>query len=179
MALVVRGIVRKISRPMAWLSDDDYRRVQRSVPIACVDIAPLQLSSRGTIESIGLILRDTPHQGRRWCLVGGRIMRDESITEAAARHLRQTLGAAIRFTIAPDAQPIYVSQYFTSRREVGVIDPRQHSIAVNYLVAVAGPVTPEGEAHEFRWFPANALPGPHEFGFEQDRVLAECLRRGV
>ncbi|HEY2589382.1 MAG TPA: DUF4916 domain-containing protein [Tepidisphaeraceae bacterium] len=161
---------------MAWLSDDDYRRVQRSVPIACVDIAPLRLSPHGSIESIGLILRDTPHQGRRWCLVGGRILRDESLAEAAARHLRQTLGDAIRFTLAPDAQPAYVSQYFTSRREVGVIDPRQHSIAVNYLIAVDGLVTPMGEAHEFRWFDASALPGPDEFGFEQDRVLAECLR---
>lgn len=162
---------------MAWLSDDDYRRVQRSVPIACVDIAPLRLSTGGAIESIGLILRDTPHQGRRWCLVGGRILRDESLVAAAGRHLRQTLGDGVRFTIEADAQPVYVSQYFTSRREVGVIDPRQHSIAMNYLVAVAGPIAPTGEAHAFQWFTPEALPGPDEFGFEQDRVLAECLRR--
>jgi ADP-ribose pyrophosphatase YjhB (NUDIX family) len=162
---------------MAWLSDDEYRRVQQSVPIACVDIAPLRLSVDGEIESIGLILRDTPHQGRRWCLVGGRIMRDESLAEAAGRHLRTTLGNAVRFTIEADTQPVYVSQYFTSRREVGVIDPRQHSIAMNYLVPIDGPITPAGEAHAFQWFKPEALPGRDEFGFEQDRVLAECLRR--
>ena len=162
---------------MAWLNDDDYRLVQRSVPIACVDIAPLRLGAGGAIDSIGLILRDTPHQRRRWCLVGGRVQRDESLAEAAARHLRQTLGEAIRFSIALDEQPVYVSQYFTSAREVGVVDPRQHSIAVNYLVTLEGAVTPMGEAHDFRWFPVGALPPAGEFGFEQDRVLAECLRR--
>jgi ADP-ribose pyrophosphatase YjhB (NUDIX family) len=167
----------KIFRDMAWLGEEDYRWIQDSVPIACVDIVPLRVGARGEIESIGLIYRDTPHQGRRWCLVGGRVLRNETLATAAARQLCLTLGDAIRFHIDPDAQPVYVSQYFTSRQPVGVIDPRQHSITVNYCVDIAGEVQAQGEALDFRWFAPQSLPGPDHFGFEQDLILKQCLHR--
>ena len=159
-----------------WLSPEEYKRVQETVPIVCVDIVPLRRKG-GTPESIGLILRDTPSQGRRWCLVGGRVLRDETLTDAVARHLRHTLGDRIRFGLDPDAQPIYVAQYFTSRTPPGLIDPRQHSVAMTYCIDIEGPVKAQGEAHEFNWFDPQRLPAPAEFGFEQDRVLDECLRR--
>lgn len=162
---------------MAWLEEQAYRQIQDSVPIACVDIITLRTNERGGIEAIGLIFRDTPHQGRRWCLVGGRVMRNESLAAAASRQLRETLGESVQFRIEPDAQPVYVSQYFTIRQPVGVIDPRQHSITANYCIEIAGRIEPRGEALGFRWYAPNALPGSNEFGFEQDRVLAECLNR--
>ena len=161
---------------MTWLSDAEYCRVRETVPIVCVDIVPVQIES-DAVQRIGLILRDTPDQGRRWCLVGGRVMRDETIVEAAARHVRQTLGPNVRFHLEPDAQPVYVSQYFPTRRPVGVIDQRQHSVAMNYCIAMVGDVIAGGEAHEFRWFDVNRLPPPDQFGFEQDRVLRECVTR--
>ena len=159
-----------------WLNPEQYRLVQASVPIVCVDIVPLKMNG-SAIDAIGLILRDTPHQGRRWCLVGGRVLRDESLAQAAARHLRETLGNAIRFSLDPDIQPVYVSQYFPTPRPPGVLDPRQHSVAMNYLVPIEGEVRAGGEAHQFQWFPPTSLPTPTEFGFQQDLVLAECLRR--
>jgi ADP-ribose pyrophosphatase YjhB (NUDIX family) len=164
-------------RDMAWLREDDYRLIQNSVPIACVDIAPLRLDERGGIEAIGLIFRDTPHQGRRWCLVGGRVQRNETLAAAASRQLRQTLGDGIRFQLDPDDQPVYVAQYFPTRQPVGVIDPRQHAVTMNYFVAIEGEIVPKGEALEFRWFAPDSLPNPDQFGFEQDRVLRECLAR--
>lgn len=162
---------------MAWLSADDYRLIQNSVPIACVDVAPLRLDERGGIDAIGLIFRDTPHQGRRWCLVGGRVLRNETLAAAASRQLRQTLGDGIRFQLDPDAQPVYVAQYFPTRQPIGVIDPRQHAVTMNYCVEVAGEIVPQGEALEFRWFAPDSLPRPDQFGFEQDRVLRQCLAR--
>lgn len=162
---------------MAWLSAKDYQLIQNSVPIACVDIVPLRLNEGGGIEAIGLIFRDTPHQGRRWCLVGGRVLINETLADAAARQLRQTLGEKIQFELGADVQPVYVSQYFPSPHPVGQIDPRQHSITINYCVGISGETQPQGEALDFRWFAPEALPGPNEFGFGQDGVLQECLIR--
>ena len=164
---------------MAWLSEQEYQRVRETVPIVCVDIIPVRLNDDGSIREIGLILRDTPHQGRRWCLVGGRVRKDETLAEAASRHLRETLGPSIQFHLEPDDQPVYVSQYFPTRRPVGVIDPRQHSVAMNFVLPIAGNPAPAGEAHDFRWFSRIGLPTPDEFGFEQDRVLLACLERTV
>src|SRR5579884_2882994 len=121
---------------MAWLSDAEYERVRQTVPIVCVDIVSVRRGDDGRIREVGLILRDTPHQGRRWCLVGGRVRKDETLSEAAARHLRETLGPDVRFTLDRDVQPVYVSQYFPTRRPVGVIDPRQHSVAMNFILPV-------------------------------------------
>lgn len=162
---------------MAWLSAEDYELIQNSIPIACVDIAPLRPDKQGGIEAIGLIFRDTPHQGRRWCLVGGRVLRNETLAAAVSRQLRQTLGDGIRFQLDSDAQPVYVAQYFPARQPVGLIDPRQHAITMNYCVEIGGEVVPQGEALEFRWFAPDSLPKPDEFGFEQDRVLKQCLAR--
>ena len=159
-----------------WLSEEEYRLVRASVPIACVDVVAVRFGMGRRIESIGLILRDTPHQGRRWCLVGGRVLRDETLAEAVSRHLHQTLGNRVTFHLGPDVQPVYVSQYFTSLREIGVVDPRQHSIAMNYVLELTGPTRAGGEAHEFRWFSPEDVPR-EQFGFQQDRVLDECLRR--
>ena len=161
----------------AWLSAERYREVRESVPIACVDVIALGLSPGAAIERVGLILRDTPHQGRRWCLVGGRVLRDETLAEAVARHLRETLGPRVQFSLEPDAQPVYVSQYFPTRKPVGVIDPRQHSVAMNYCLPIHGPIVAAGEAHAFEWFPVNRLPERDAFGFEQDRVLETCMAR--
>ncbi len=158
-----------------WLEASDWKWVQDSVPVACVDVAPLRLDSVGQIERIGLIFRKTPHQGSRWCLVGGRVFRNESLAEAIARQLRETLGESLHFQIRPDIQPLYVSQYFTHDRDVGLLDPRQHSVAMNYCVAVEGEAEARGEALRFEWFEPSRLPPPEQFGFGQDRVLAKCL----
>src|SRR4051794_9200493 len=158
-----------------WLSDEDWRWVQETVPVACVDALPVQTGRDGRITRVGLIHRDTPHQGRRWCLVGGRLWRNESFAEAAAKQIRETLGPGARFTIDPHAQPAHVAQYFTHERETGLLDPRQHAVAMVFVVPIAGDIVTGGEAVMFRWFTRNELPISEEWGFGQDRVVRACL----
>ena len=160
----------------AWLDDAEWKRVQQAVPIVCVDVLPLR-KGRDGIESVGLIYRDTPHQGRRWMLVGGRLLRNESLAEAAARQLRETLGSGVRFQIDPQAQPLYLAQYFTVARELGQVDPRQHAVTANYAIAIEGGPVASGEAISFEWFPPDRLPPRGAFGFEQDQVVEACLSR--
>jgi ADP-ribose pyrophosphatase YjhB (NUDIX family) len=161
-----------------WLAADDWKWVQDTMPIPCADVVPVQLGGDGqTIQRIGLIYRDTPHQGYRWCMVGGRMWRNESLAEAASRQLLETLGPGVTFQIDPDRQPDFVVQYFTSRREIGFLDPRQHAITLAIVVPIAGEIAPMGEAASFKWFDPDALPPAAEWGFEQDRAARECISR--
>ena len=159
-----------------WLSDEAWKQVQASVPVACADVLPLRVID-GVLREVGLIYRDTPHQGRRWCLVGGRMLRNESLAEAVGRQIRETLGPGVRFALPVDAQPAHVAQYFTERRPEGPLDPRQHAIGMTFAVAIEGEARPAGEAHDFRWFAIDALPRAEEWGFEQDRVARSVLAR--
>ncbi len=148
------------------------------MPIACADCVPVRLASDGqTIEQIGLIHRDTPHQGKRWCMVGGRMYRNESVADAIARQLRETLGPDVLFEIDFDRQPDFVAQYFTQKRSEGLLDPRQHALTMAFVVPIRGVVVAMGEADLFQWFDRDSLPAPDQFGFEQDRVIRECLER--
>jgi ADP-ribose pyrophosphatase YjhB (NUDIX family) len=158
-----------------WLEAADWKRAQETVPIACVDIVPIRLNTVGVIEKVGLIWRQTPHQGLRWCVVGGRLWRNESLAEAIGRQLRETLGEAIEYRLDADPQPDYVVQYFTTAREIGSVDPRQHALTLNFCIVLGGEPEPRGEAIDFRWFERDRLPPVEEFGFGQERVVAACL----
>ncbi len=160
-----------------WLDASDWKRAQETLPIACVDVVPVRLDRSEKIEQVGLIFRDTPHQGRRWCMVGGRLWRNELVAEAIRRQLFETLGTHIAFKIEPDPQPTYVSQYFPTAREVGSVDPRQHALTLNFIIPITGQPQAGGEAIEFRWFAPSQLPAPDDFGFGQDRFVAACLCR--
>jgi ADP-ribose pyrophosphatase YjhB (NUDIX family) len=161
-----------------WLDPADWKWVQDHVPVACVDVIPV-LTDRSTLTicQVGLIHRDTPHQGRRWCLCGGRLWRNESFADAAARQLRETLGGGIRFTVDFDTPPLHVTQYFTDPVPHGWLDPRQHAVAAVFIVAIQGEVVPGGEAHGFDWFAPGSLPPDDQWGFGQDRVARICLER--
>jgi ADP-ribose pyrophosphatase YjhB (NUDIX family) len=158
-----------------WLSDEEWKRAQATLPICCVDVVPVRRGPADRVEAVGMILRDTPHQGRRWCLVGGRMLRDESMAQAVARQIRETLGDAARFQIDPAAQPQYVAQYFTTEQPVGLLDPRQHAIGLTFIVEITGEINTRGEAFEFRWFAPGSL-AQEQCGFGQDAVVRACLR---
>jgi ADP-ribose pyrophosphatase YjhB (NUDIX family) len=159
-----------------WLSAEDWKWVQDTLPIACTDVVPVRLAGDGrTVAQVGLIYRDTPHQGRRWCIVGGRMWRGESIAETATRQLHDTLGPNVRFKIDPDRQPDYVVQYFLTRRDIGFVDPRQHALTMVIAVPIAGEITAMGEALSFQWFDADRLPPSDEWGFGQDRAAEKCI----
>ena len=162
-----------------WLPARQWRQIQQTVPICCVDVLVLRLkpATKRSIDRVGLISRTTPHQGVRWCTIGGRLHRNESFAEAVQRQLHETLGTAITFDLHTIDQPLYVAQYFTTARPVGIVDPRQHAIGLTFALPIAGDPQPQGEALSFQWFPPTKLPSARQFGFGQRKVVAECLRR--
>jgi ADP-ribose pyrophosphatase YjhB (NUDIX family) len=159
-----------------WLSSSRWRLVQASVPIACVDVMPIRGSRRRPIEAIGLILRETPHQGQRWCLVGGRLLYGECLRDAILRQVGETLGSKARIHLKRDQQPLYIAQYSPHGIEPFALDPRQHAIGLTYVSKMTGSPTARGEAIAYEWFDIRKLPRPEQFGFGHDRLVNACLR---
>lgn len=157
-----------------WIEDSEWNRIQRLLPIVCVDVLALRVGAEGP-TSAGLILRHTPHQGDRWCLIGGRMRIGETIVEAVKRHMYATLGPDVRFSLPPTAQPCYVAQYMPYPRDDFPVDPRKHAIGLTFALEVTGTPRPRDEALDFTWFPLDRLPVAEDFGFQQDQVVAACL----
>ena len=164
-----------------WLDSVKWREIQESVPIVCVDILPVQLlrDDFKTIGAVGLIMRETPHQGQRWCLIGGRLGRNESLHDAIIREIRDALGNDLYFTVKEDIQPDFVAEYFTVPGDNVCFDPRQHAIGLTFCIPITGNIHPQGEAILFEWFNTFQLPPNKDFGFDQDRVVAACLKKSV
>jgi ADP-ribose pyrophosphatase YjhB (NUDIX family) len=159
-----------------WLPDGEWKFIQDSVPIACVDVLPIRRRPAQSPE-VGLIYRETPHQGRRWCLIGGRMLRNESFRTAAIREVRHALGAEVDCKLDDPLQPLFVAEYFSLLREGCLFDPRQHSVGLTFSAQLQGNIKPRGEALEFRWFSARQLSDGGGFGFGHETVAAECIRR--
>jgi len=160
-----------------WIPAAQWRRVQSLVPIVCVDVLPVRLKrTRKTIEEVGLILRETPHQGQRWCLIGGRVLFRESLCRAVRRQIQETLGSDVVPIFKPGQQPLYVAEYSPSRGKRFAFDPRQHSVALTYALELKGIPVASGEAITYRWFNVKDLPSQRQFGFDQHRVVKECMR---
>jgi len=118
-------------------------------------------------------LWDVPGDGKKWCLVGGRIRVGESIREAALRHVRETLGADVRLRWDPILRPI-VAEYLRAPKRGFGLDPRNHCVTPTYALRLVGTPVPRGEAADFRWFLPNKLPS--EFGFRADLVIRKWLQ---
>ncbi len=149
---------------LAWLSDDDWHRAQRLLPIVCVDVLPVRAAG---IPEVGLILRQTPHQGLAWCLVGGRLRMGEVVADAARRELRSALGVQ---DVGHLGRPDLVVEYPKQAAGPGPHDPRKHAVALTFVVPLDAVTTAQGEAYDFRWYHVDDLP---DMGFGQEEVVAD------
>ncbi|MGG2201573.1 DUF4916 domain-containing protein [Paenibacillus validus] len=164
-----------------WLESRIWEDIQKRLPIICVDVIPIQLNKEGHQESIGLIFRETPHQGNKWCTIGGRLRHSESLQSAIQRQLAESLGNHVKLKkVLNDGEPAFVAQYAPSNFPVDGfegIDPRKHAIGLTYCVWIDGVLTPQNEAMDFHWFKKNNLPDTSEIGFGQGEVIVKCLNK--
>jgi ADP-ribose pyrophosphatase YjhB (NUDIX family) len=156
------------------LPAEDYELVKASVPILCVDVL---LSPVGHPRQVALIRRATYQGGEGWCLVGGRVLRNEHLPAAVERHVVATLGPAVRIdrsTLELGA----VIEYFTKPDLGEFYDPRKHAVALTYAASCECTGEPEalGEALEFGWFKIDQLSGVN-FGFGQGEAVARVLEK--
>src|SRR5580693_2747074 len=108
-----------------WMPDEDYEFIQARVPILCVDVL---LSPNDDPRQVALIRRAAP-DGDAWCLIGGRVLRNEHLPAAVERHVAANLGPAVRVdrsTLRLGA----VVEYFTEPDMGDFYDPRKHAVAL-------------------------------------------------
>ncbi|CAN7688115.1 DUF4916 domain-containing protein [Paenibacillus sp. LjRoot153] len=163
---------------MNWIEESEWNNIQQLLPIVCVDILPINVSEKGEILRVGLILRNTPHEGKKWCTVGGRLLYGESIQNGILRQLKETLGNNIQIKGELESQPLYVAQYSPTielHEEFDAVDPRKHAIGLTYSLELDGCVEPQNEAIDFQWFSISELRIKQDIGFHQDKVISSCM----
>ena len=157
-----------------WLSESDWVEAQRNLPILCVDVLPLRLQRKYSKIEVGLILRETPHQGRRWCLIGGRVLRGEILVNAIQREWVDALGDSLPFgEVLPNFPQII--EYRPDALPGRPHDPRKHAVSVTYAVWTHGEGHHQGqEAIDFKWFEFSVLDGDL-MGFGQELVVQKLM----
>ena len=91
-------------------------------------------------------------------LVSGRVMHGESIREALLRNLEKDLGPTAFPRLPVTTIPVAVAEYFPLPGVAPLHDPRQHAVALVYVVPVTGECDPRQDALELTWLtPAEAL----------------------
>ncbi|MEE6272831.1 NUDIX hydrolase family protein [Georgenia sp. MJ206] len=140
-----------------WLSPAELDLVRRKVPMIYVDLVPVRVDASGTVQAIGLLLRNPREGGISRALVSGRVLLHESVRHAMLRHLEKDLGPLCLPRIPAAPQPFTVAEYFPTPGQ-GFHDSRQHAVSLAYVVPVDGDCQPQQDALDLTWLtPAEVL----------------------
>lgn len=153
-----------------WIPDELFQTIQKSVPIACVDLLLLRTKAGG-IETLLIKRRIYPEEGK-WCLIGGRILKDEHTKDTIKRQAKTELGVSV--SIIPPWSEIMPFAVFNDP----VSDKQKHFVVLVYPVIVTkGILKASGpEFSEARWFPLDKLPPAARIGFYHAKLLALFAR---
>ncbi len=140
-----------------WLADDELDSARERLPIVYVDAIPVRTDDRGQITLIGLLLRAMPDGSISRAVVSGRVMYGELVRDALLRHVEKDLGPMALPRVGPSPQPFTVVEYFPSPEVTGFHDPRQHAVALAFIIPLSGDCAPSHEALDLVWVtPAEA-----------------------
>ncbi len=142
-----------------WLSEFQLEETRSRVPILYVEAIPVRLDSLGQLEQVGLLLRGSATTGTlARSFVSGRVLHGEPIRSALMRNLEKDLGPTAFPQLPADIAPFTVAEYFPLPGVTPLYDPRQHAVALAYIVAVTGECDPRQDALELTWLtPEDAL----------------------
>ncbi len=160
-----------------------YQLVVKIQPLPCVD--GVAVRKNGDYIEAMAIRRGTGHEKGKWCSVGGRIRRNESIESALRRQFRIDLGCEIE-ALVPWWQPTTVAQFAPAEEVKGQegfsLEYGKHAISLYYLVRLLGESRfgttdfAGQEALGVAWFTLGNLPRREAFGFDQRPRFEACLR---
>lgn len=137
--------------PPGWISASQIDAVRAQVPIAYVEVVPVRVDDFGRITAVATLLRVSPSTGLSRTLVTGRVLLHETLREAVARNVAKDLGDMALPMIPATMQPFTVAEFFPTRGLSEFYDPRQHAIALCYVVPVAGDCHPQDDALDLEW----------------------------
>lgn len=160
-----------------WLSSDELDAVRDRVPMVYVEAVPVRTDHLGQVQKVGLLLRARADQTISRSIVSGRVLHDETVREALWRHLTKDLGPESDPLLPASPVPFTVAEYFPDGR-AGFSDPRQHAVALVFLVPIAGECAPAQDALEFTWMSCEEVLSPlvaDEMTGGHDRIVRLAL----
>ena len=165
------------SRPPAgWLPQADLDAARTQLPFVYVDVLPVRVDDRGRVTAFGLLLRATDAGTLSRALVGGRVRHGEPLRDAIARHIESDLGRMAFAQIPPAPQPFTVAEYLPTGGSLH--DPRQHAVALAYIVPVLGDCVPTKDVLQLDWVtPEDSLTPRIQADMERGQGV--LLRRAV
>jgi ADP-ribose pyrophosphatase YjhB (NUDIX family) len=146
-------------RAVPFVSNELYGQVVESFPLVCVDAIPFDAST----NKIGVITRATGKESGKRALIGGRIGKGETISQAIGRHLLTDLGLTA-FSFHPEnteQRPFYVMQYAHNTEPTDnfqAFDPSKQSIGLTYIITIGETPVPTAEAAAFDWLSEPEIP---------------------
>lgn len=141
-----------------WLSELALDETRSRVPILYVEAIPVRVDAIGKVEHIGLLLRGSSAGEITRTFVSGRVMLGESLRDALLRNLEKDLGPTALPQLPVSIVPFTVAEYFPLPGLTPLHDPRQHAVALVYVVPVTGECAPRQDALELSWLtPTEAL----------------------
>ncbi|EFQ82150.1 hypothetical protein HMPREF0063_12674 [Aeromicrobium marinum DSM 15272] len=156
-----------------WLSEFALDETRGRVPILYVEAVPVRLDPHGQVEHLGVLLRGSSTTGELTrTIVSGRVLHGESVRDALLRNLEKDLGPSAFPQLPPSLVPVTVAEYFPFPGVAPLVDPRQHAVALVYVVPVSGECVPRQDALELTWLtPSEALDPEVLDDFEGGRGL--------
>lgn len=140
-----------------WLDEDELDLIRRRVPMLYVEAIPVRVDGAGRLEHLGLLLRADDDGIMTRTFVSGRVHYGETVRGALLRHLEKDLGT-MAFPQMPAAPAPFTIAEYGPMPWPGLHDPRQHAVALVYIVPVTGDCAPRQDALELTWLtPEEAL----------------------
>lgn len=162
-----------------WLPDFALDETRARVPILYVEAVPVRIDSLGHVESVGVLLRGSATTGAMTrTLVSGRVMHGESVREALLRNLEKDLGPTAFPQLPVTTVPFSVAEYFPMPGLSPLHDPRQHAVALAYIVPVTGECDPRHDALELTWLTPREASSP-EMLDEMEGGRGWLLKQGL
>lgn len=143
--------IRGMGNPPGWLPSDEINRMRHEIPIPYVVVVPVRTDDLGRVAQIGSLLRVTDDGGIERTLIAGRVLYHESLREAVARNVAKDLGDIALPQLPISLQPFTVAEFFPTPGLGEYYDPRQHAIALCYVVPIAGDCKPQDETLDVEW----------------------------
>lgn len=143
-----------------WLSEFALEETRSRVPMLYVEAIPVRLDPWGRLEQVGLLLRGSESGQLSYAFVSGRVFHGESLREALMRNLEKDLGPAAFPQLPPDITPFTVAEYYPLPGVTPLYDPRQHAVALVYIVTVRGDCQPRQDALEVTWLSPEEADDP-------------------
>ena len=162
----------------SWLTDDELSTARERVPIVYVDAVPVRVDALGQVTSVGLLLRAMPDGSLSRAVVSGRVLYGERVRDALLRHIEKDLGSLALPRVPATPQPFTVVEYFPSPDVTGFHDPRQHAVALAYVVPIDGDCEPSQDALDLVWVSTDEAASP-EFQLEMTGGQGRLVRMAL